>query len=111
MIKQKKHVLAKKQPISEGRMFDIIKHPLVTEKTTMAGEHNQYGFVVANDANKDEIKQAVEKIFKVAVTAVNTLVQDGKKKRFKGRFGQRSDFKKAYVTLKNGQTLDVSTGV
>ena len=92
-------------------MYDIILAPMVTEKSTRMSEHNQVVFKVRMDATKPEIKAAVEGLFGVKVTAVNTLVQKGKMKRFKGRVGFRSDFKKAVVTLVEGQNIDVTTGI
>ena len=97
--------------LSQGRMYDLIRSPVVTEKSTLGSQHNQVTFRVPLDATKPEIKAAVEGVFKVKVTAVNTLRQMGKTKRFKGHIGQRSDFKKAMVTLAEGHTIDVTTGV
>ncbi|SBW12884.1 50S ribosomal subunit protein L23 [uncultured Alphaproteobacteria bacterium] len=97
--------------ISKERMYDIVRAPVITEKATLGSEHNQVTFRVPLDASKLEVAAAVEGIFGVKVAAVNTLRQKGKLKRFKGRPGQRSDVKKAYVTLAEGQTIDVSTGV
>lgn len=97
--------------ISKERMFDIIRAPVITEKATMGSEYNQVTFRVPLDASKPEIKAAVEGVFGVKVNAVNTLVAKGKVKRFRGRVGQRSDVKKAIVTLAEGQTIDVTTGV
>ena len=85
--------------------------PVVTEKSTRVSEHNQVVFKVANDATKPQIKAAVEGLFGVKVTAVNTLIHKGKVKRFKGRVGFRSDVKKAIVTLAEGQSIDVTTGI
>lgn len=95
--------------ISEERAYRILQRPVVTEKSTNGSEHGQVTFVVAPDATKPEIKQAVEKVFNVKVQAVNTSVLKGKVKRFKGVMGQRSDIKKAIVTLAEGQTIDVTT--
>lgn len=95
----------------DPRHYDVIRSPVITEKATFASEHSKVIFRVAIDATKDEIKQAVEKLFDVKVTAVNTLVTKGKVKRFKGRLGQRSDVKKAVVTLAEGQSIDVTTGL
>jgi large subunit ribosomal protein L23 len=92
-------------------MYDVILAPLVTEKSTRVSEHNQVIFKVKKDATKPEIKKAVEGLFGVKVTAVNTLVQKGKMKRFRGRVGYRSDVKKAIVTLAEGQSIDVTTGI
>ena len=96
---------------SKERIFELIRRPLVTEKTTLMSEHNQVTFEVPLDANKHEIKTAVQELFKVKVTAVNTLRQKGKTKRFRGQPGRRSDYKKAVVTLAEGDTIDVTTGV
>ncbi|GGB41059.1 50S ribosomal protein L23 [Tistrella bauzanensis] len=93
------------------RMYDIILSPVVTEKSTMGSEHDQVTFRVTLDATKPEIKQAVEHLFNVKVKAVNTLVQAGKAKRFRGRPGRRSDFKKAIVTLVEGQQIDLTAGI
>ena len=92
-------------------MYDVILAPVVTEKSTRVSEHNQIVFKVRKEATKPEIKAAVEGLFNVKVTAVNTLVQKGKMKRFKGRVGFRSDMKKAIVTLAEGQSIDVTTGI
>ena len=92
-------------------MYDVILAPVVTEKSTRVSEHNQVVFKVRMEATKPDIKAAVEGIFGVKVMAVNTLVQKGKMKRFKGRVGFRSDMKKAIVTLAEGQNIDVTTGI
>lgn len=97
--------------ISGERMYQAILSPLVTEKATGLSEQGQYVFRVALDASKPEIKQAVEGLFGVSVVAVNTLVMKGKTKRFKGRPGQRSDWKKAVVRLADGQSIDLTTGL
>jgi len=102
---------APKQPLSKEAMYQIIRAPLITEKMTILSEKNQVGFKVAIDATKPEIAAAVETLFNVKVTAVNTLIQKGKTKRFKGRPGVRSDLKKAIVTLAPGQTIDFITGL
>ena len=96
---------------SKERIFELIRRPLVTEKTTLMSEHNQVTVEVPLDANKHEIKTAVQELFKVKVTAVNTLRQKGKTKRFRGQPGRRSDYKKAVVTLAEGDSIDVTTGV
>ncbi len=93
------------------RSYDVIKSPVITEKSTMASEHNQVVFKVSDDATKVEIKKAVEELFNVKVEAVNTVRVKGKVKRFRGQIGRRADVKKAYVTLAEGETLDVSTGI
>jgi len=97
--------------ISKERMYQCILSPLVTEKATTMSETGQYGFRVAIDASKPEIKQAIEALFGVSVMAVNTLVVKGKTKRFKGRPGKRSDWKKAMVRLADGQSIDLTTGL
>ncbi len=91
--------------------YDLIKKPIITEKATMAGEKNAFVFQVAMDATKPMIKEAVEAIFSVKVKAVNTTITKGKAKKFRGRAGERSDKKKAYVTLEAGNSIDVSTGL
>ena len=91
--------------------YDIIRRPLITEKSTMASENGAVVFEVAIDANKPQIKAAVEALFGVKVKAVNTTILKGKTKRFRGRPGVRKDIKKAYVTLEDGNTIDVSTGL
>ena len=92
--------------------YDLIKKPLITEKTTLAAEvSNAATFIVAMDATKPQIKEAVEAVFGVKVKAVNTVVAKGKVKRFRGRPGERSDKKKAYVILEAGQSIDVSSGL
>lgn len=101
---------AKKQDVQEW-MYDIISKPHITEKATMGSEHGQVTFIVPSWATKPKIAQAVETLFKVKVSGVNTLVQKGKNKSFKGVRGRRSDFKKAVVSLEDGQTIDVGTGV
>ncbi|MFM2043129.1 MAG: ribosomal protein [Pseudomonadota bacterium] len=100
-----------KSQVSRERMYDLILAPVITEKSTMGSEHNQVTFKVAMDAKKPEIKAAVEHLFKVDVKAVNTVVVKGKTKRFRGTIGRRSDYKKAVVTLAEGSTIDVTTGV
>lgn len=97
--------------LSRERMYDIIRAPVVTEKSTLGSEHNQVTFRVPLDATKPEIRAAVEILFEVKVKAVNTLRQAGKVKRFRGRLGQRSEYKKAYVTLEEGHHIDVTTGI
>jgi large subunit ribosomal protein L23 len=101
----------RKRTLSREAMYQIIRNPVITEKATRVGEQNQMVFRVAIDASKPEIKAAIEGLFGVKVLAVNTLVQKGKAKRFKGRPGQRSDVKKAYVRLAEGQTIDLTTGL
>jgi large subunit ribosomal protein L23 len=95
----------------DPRHYDVIKSPVITEKATLASEHNKVVFKVAKTATKPQIKEAVEKLFDVKVTGVNTQVVKGKVKRFKGQLGQRSDVKKAVVTLAEGSRIDVTTGL
>jgi len=97
--------------MNRERMYNVILAPVITEKSTLGSEHNQVTFKVANDATKPEVKQAIEELFGVKVKAVNTLNQKGKIKRFRGRLGKRNDMKKAIITLEEGQTLDVTTGI
>ncbi|MEI6985559.1 MAG: 50S ribosomal protein L23 [Rhodospirillaceae bacterium] len=94
-----------------AQMYDLILAPVITEKATNLTGNNQYTFCVPLTANKPDIKAAVEGLFSVKVTAVNTIVQKGKTKRFRGIAGRRSDIKKAMVTLAEGQRIDVTTGV
>ena len=97
--------------MTDLRHYDVIVSPAITEKSTMASEYNQVVFNVAKKASKPEIKAAVEALFGVKVTAVNTLVRKGKVKRFRGTVGKQSDVKKAVVTLADGQSIDVATGL
>ena len=97
--------MAKKQ--ADIRHYDVVLAPHITEKATMASEQNAVVFRVANDATKPQIKAAVEALFDVKVTGVNTIVQKGKTKRWKGAAYRRSDFKKAIVTLAEGQAIDL----
>ncbi len=94
--------------ISLNRAFDIIKKPITTEKSTNLQQFNQYSFVVSRDSNTNEIKLAIEAIFKVKVNKVNTSIIRGKGKTFKGVYGFRKDIKKAVVTLNEGNTIDSS---
>jgi large subunit ribosomal protein L23 len=104
--------MAKKQAkVVENRHYDVVVAPHITEKATLLSENNAVVFKVANDASKPEIKAAVEALFGVTVKAVNTIVQKGKVKRWKGKPYTRSDFKKAIVTLADGQTIDITTGI
>ena len=91
--------------------YDVIRKPIITEKATMASEQNAVVFEVAIDAAKPQIKAAVEELFGVKVKAVNTAIAKGKTKRFRGIKGKRRDVKKAYVTLEEGNTIDVTTGL
>ena len=97
--------------LSRQEMYDLIRSPLITEKATAASEHNQIIFKVPLTATKREVKAAVEGLFSVKVDAVNTIRVQGKMKRVRGRPGQRSDFKKAIVTLAEGSRIDVTTGI
>jgi large subunit ribosomal protein L23 len=97
--------------MTDLRHYDVIVAPVITEKSTLVSDHNQVVFKVAPKATKPEIKAAVEALFGVKVTAVNTLVRKGKTKRFRGTVGRQSDVKKAVVTLAEGQSIDVSTGL
>jgi large subunit ribosomal protein L23 len=96
---------------SDPRHYDVILSPVITEKATMASEHNKVVFKVARNATKPQIKEAVEKLFDVKVKSVNTLVRMGKFKVFKNRLGQQSDVKRAIVTLEEGHKIDVTTGL
>ncbi len=93
------------------RNFDVLLSPHITEKATLLSEQNKVVFKIALDASKDEVASAVEAIYNVKVTKVNTLVTKGKTKRFKGIKGRRSDIKKAIVTLAEGQSIDITTGL
>ncbi len=97
--------------ISPERMYEVVRAPHITEKATLLSEKNQFVFKVASDATKPEIKAAIEALFNVKVTGVNTLVTKGKTKRVRGRAGVRSDVKKAFVTLAEGQSIDFTTGL
>ena len=101
---------AKKQGPVDINHYDVVLAPVITEKSTMLSEHNAVVFKVANDATKPQIKAAIEAIFDVNVTGVNTIVQKGKTKKWKGAPYQHSDMKKAIVTLKDGQSIDVTEG-
>ena len=98
----------KSKKISLQRAFDIIKRPITTEKSTNLQQFNQYSFIVSKNSNSFEIKNAIEAIFKVKVTKVNTSILRGKGKTFKGQYGFRKDLKKAIVTLDEGNTIDTS---
>jgi large subunit ribosomal protein L23 len=105
--------MAKKQAEAavDNRHYDIVLAPHITEKTTLLSENNAVVFKVANDASKPEIKAAVEALFNVKVTGVNTIVSKGKTKRWKGKPYQRSDSKKAIVTLAEGNSIDITSGI
>jgi len=95
----------------KAALYDVIRRPIITEKATMVSDSNAVVFEVAMDSTKPLIKEAVEALFNVKVKAVNTTVTKGKVKRFRGRPGRRSDVKKAYVTLEEGNAIDVTTGL
>jgi large subunit ribosomal protein L23 len=96
---------------SDPRHYDVILSPVITEKATMASEHNKVMFKVAKTATKPQIKEAIEHLFDVKVKSVNTLTRRGKIKAFRNRIGQRSDVKRAIVTLEEGHRIDVTTGL
>ena len=96
---------------AKAEHYDVVRKPIITEKSTMASENGAVVFEVAINSNKPRIKEAVEALFGVKVKAVNTTVTKGKAKRFSGQLGRRKDVKKAYVTLEEGNTIDVSTGL
>jgi large subunit ribosomal protein L23 len=102
--------MAKKQNV-DARHYDVILAPHITEKATLASENNAVVFKVANDATKPQIKEAVEALFDVKVKGVNTIVQKGKTKRWKGKPYKRTDLKKAVVTLAEGQSIDITSGI
>ena len=102
--------MAKKQEV-EARHYDVVLAPHITEKATLASENNAVVFKVANDATKPQIKEAVEAIFGVSVMGVNTINMKGKTKRWKGKAYKRVDQKKAVVTLKDGDSIDVTSGI
>ena len=96
---------------SDPRHYDVILSPVITEKATMASEHNKVMFKVRRYATKPQIKEAVEKLFDVKVKRVNTLIRGGKWKTFRYKLGQQSDVKRAIVTLEEGHRIDVTTGL
>jgi large subunit ribosomal protein L23 len=96
---------------SKAALYDVIRRPIITEKATMASEAGAVVFEVAMEADKPIIKEAVETLFNVKVKSVNTTITKGKVKRFRGKLGTRNDVKKAYVTLVEGNTIDVTTGL
>jgi large subunit ribosomal protein L23 len=113
-VKEKKTTTKSKDNSNEKKIighFDIIRYPIVTEKSTNLSEHNQVTFVVMKSATKPQIKAAIEAAFGVSVKAVNTLIRKGKVKRFKGRVGVQVDIKKAIITLNDGQQLDLGSGI
>ena len=102
--------MAKKQTV-DARHYDVIIAPHITEKSTLASENNAVVFKVANSATKPQIKEAIEAIYDKKVLAVNTLIMKGKTKRWKGKAYQRSDVKKAIVTLAEGEMIDITSGI
>lgn len=94
-----------------AKAYDVIQSPIITEKATLASQDRQFAFYVSTTASKTDIKEAIEAIFKVQVSAVNTLNVKGKTKKFKGFLGRRSDRKKAYVSLKEGHTIDIGASL
>lgn len=103
--------MSKTDTAARPEHYDLIRRPIITEKATSTSEAGGVVFEVAIDATKPQIREAVEAVFGVRVKAVNTTIAKGKAKRFRGRFGERRDRKKAYVTLEEGSTIDVSTGL
>ncbi|TPE62274.1 50S ribosomal protein L23 [Sandaracinobacter neustonicus] len=103
--------MAKQSETIDLKHYDVVVKPIITEKSTLVGEHNQLVFEVAKTASKPEIKAAIEALFSVKVTAVNTLIQKGKSKTWRGKPYRRNDVKKAIVTLADGQSIDVTTGI
>ena len=103
--------MAKAPETIDLKHYDVVVKPIITEKSTLVGAYNQLVFEVAKTASKPEIKAAIEALFNVKVTAVNTLVQKGKTKRWRGKPYRRSDLKKAIVTLADGQSIDVTSGI
>ena len=97
--------------ISQERTFEVIRSPLISEKSTFVSHFNYYVFKVCNDSNKSEIKQAIQNLFNVDVKSVNTLIQKGKQKRFRVKLGRRVYIKKAFVKLADGQTIDTSVEI
>jgi large subunit ribosomal protein L23 len=101
----------KEMKLTREQMYEIVRSPVITEKSTMGSEHNQVTFRVPLTADKRSVKAAIEGLFKVKVEAVNTIRVKGKLKRFRGELGRRSDYKKAIVTLAEGSKIDVTTGI
>ena len=104
-------MIKKNTPVAAAETYDVIRRPVITEKAMKSSEHNQVVFLVDLNATKPQIKQAVESVFGVKVTAVNTLRQEGKTKTFRGIKGVRNETKKAIVTLAEGQSIDVTAGI
>ncbi|NDF12126.1 MAG: 50S ribosomal protein L23 [Proteobacteria bacterium] len=103
--------MAQKKSQTALKHYDVIRSPVVTEKSTVASDQGKITFKVSTDATKQDIKNAIESLFKVKVTKVNTINVEGKTKRFRGFIGKRNDFKKAVVTLAEGQSIDIMAGV
>ena len=101
----------KEMKLTREQMYELVRSPVITEKSTMGSEHNQVTFRVPLTADKRSVKAAIEGLFKVKVEAVNTVRVKGKLKRFRGELGRRSDYKKAIVTLAEGSKIDVTTGI
>ncbi|MEM7072302.1 MAG: 50S ribosomal protein L23 [Pseudomonadota bacterium] len=101
----------RKTRLAQDKLYDVIRAPVITEKATLMGQDNRYAFKVAPNADKLAIKQAVEQLFGVKVQTVNTVRIKGKQKRFRGRVGVRPDYKKAFVTLRQGDSIDMATGL
>ena len=97
--------------MSNIKNYKTLIKPIVTEKSSLGSEFNQVTFQVVNSSTKKEIKEAIENVFKVKVKKVNTLIVKGKRKSFRGTIGRRSDYKKAFITLEDGQSIDISAGV
>jgi large subunit ribosomal protein L23 len=106
-----RHIPRHAPKLSREAMYDLVIRPVITEKATAITEHNQVSFRVPVSADKRAVKAAVEGLFNVKVTAVNTILVKGKEKRFRGRPGQRSDYKRAIVTLAEGSKIDLTTGI
>ncbi len=104
-------MIKKNTKVAAAESYDVIRRPVITEKAMKSSEHNQVVFLVDLNATKPQIKQAVESVFGVKVTAVNTLRQEGKTKTFRGVKGVRNETKKAIVTLAEGQSIDVTAGI
>ena len=111
ILKKKKTTAAAPSGEITAGQYDVLVKPVITEKSTIAAEHNKVTFQVASEANKQQIKSAVESLFKVNVLSVNTLNRKGKTKSFRGTKGRQQDKKQAIVTLKEGQTIDIAAGV
>ncbi len=111
MIFKRKKSDGKGAGVVDSRLYNVVRRPVITEKSTRLSEQNKVVFEVAKDASKEDVKAAVEALFKVEVTKVNTLNRLGKVRNFRGRPGKRQDSKRAMVTLKTGQSIDFASGV